>query len=269
MSFLKKRLNNLIPSESARGALQNVLTVEWGTHKTVIIEVPQAGPSRSNEVEMYGMDTRADHGDYGRLLDDDDDDEDEHGQGSNRKDRRNKRRSQTYSAHTRDHHYHEPHSSRSVSQPLPPPLAPRPLPSRQMSGNPFDESNEVVDHSDMTPDHYDAYDGEFDPLANSGTIPSMPSTIVKTRPTRSFTEPAVRHHEMDPNDVNAHQANQRGFDNPWEGRQWDRSLDLFNENGLPSPISSKGTRDSASTNESNGNPFRQRMSQIGGPYHAQ
>lgn len=83
MFNIKKKLNALIPGEvsplkwggdlvlicqSARGALQNVLTVEWSGHKTVLVEVPTSGPSRSNEMEMSGM---GDGGDYGRLIDDD------------------------------------------------------------------------------------------------------------------------------------------------------------------------------------------------------
>ena len=44
-----------------------MLTVDWSGHKTVLVEVPGSGASRSNEVEMNGMG----EGDYGRLIDDD------------------------------------------------------------------------------------------------------------------------------------------------------------------------------------------------------
>lgn len=50
--------------------LQNVLTVEWEDHKTVLVKVPEAGPSLpSNEVEMNGL--GRDYANYGRLGDDD------------------------------------------------------------------------------------------------------------------------------------------------------------------------------------------------------
>ena len=47
------------------------MTVEWSGHKTVLVEVPNVAPSRTNEVEMSGMSDRNDYGDYGRLIDDD------------------------------------------------------------------------------------------------------------------------------------------------------------------------------------------------------
>ncbi|GFZ45245.1 hypothetical protein JCM24511_02971 [Saitozyma sp. JCM 24511] len=62
---------------ATRGALQNVLTVEWSGHKTVLVEVP-SGPSRSNEVELSPLrdDSRSGAGNngYGRLDDEDSDD---------------------------------------------------------------------------------------------------------------------------------------------------------------------------------------------------
>jgi hypothetical protein len=84
MFNLKKKLNAIMPGEvrlpsrysnlnrqlmpqGTRGALQNVLTVDWSGHKTVLVEVPGSGAHRSNEVEMNGMG----EGDYGRLIDDD------------------------------------------------------------------------------------------------------------------------------------------------------------------------------------------------------
>lgn len=51
--------------------MQDVLTVEWSGHKTVLVEVPAAAPSRNSEVEMLGMGDRTVLGDYGRLEDDD------------------------------------------------------------------------------------------------------------------------------------------------------------------------------------------------------
>lgn len=64
------------PSQATRGALQNVLTVEWSGHKTVLVEVP-SGPSRSNEVELSPLrdDSRSGAGNngYGRLDDEDSD----------------------------------------------------------------------------------------------------------------------------------------------------------------------------------------------------
>ena len=54
--------------KSAREALQNVLTVEWSGHKTVLVQVPDAQSTRSNEVEMSGMGESG--GGYGRLIDD-------------------------------------------------------------------------------------------------------------------------------------------------------------------------------------------------------
>ena len=58
--------------QGARASLQHVLTVEWGEHKTVLLDIPQAGPSKDSEMEMSGMVSRADYGDYGRLIDEDD-----------------------------------------------------------------------------------------------------------------------------------------------------------------------------------------------------
>ena len=58
----------------ARKQIQNVLTVEWDTHKTVLVEVPGAPPV-DTDVEMEGMGlNRKDEG-YGRLDDDWDDHE--------------------------------------------------------------------------------------------------------------------------------------------------------------------------------------------------
>jgi hypothetical protein len=62
----------------ARQQLQNVLTVEWDTHKTVLVEVPGAAPgqSRDMDMEMEGMglnrNDREREG-YGRLDEDWDD----------------------------------------------------------------------------------------------------------------------------------------------------------------------------------------------------
>ena len=53
-----------------------MLTVEWDTHKTVLVEVPGAGPegARSPDMEMEGMGlTRGNEREYGRLDDDWDD----------------------------------------------------------------------------------------------------------------------------------------------------------------------------------------------------
>ena len=57
--------------KGARGAIQNVLTVKWSGHKTVLVEVPSS-LEESDEVELIGMDSakRPDH-QYGRLVDDD------------------------------------------------------------------------------------------------------------------------------------------------------------------------------------------------------
>jgi hypothetical protein len=69
MFNIKKKLNAILPGEGARGALQNVLTVDWSGNKTVLVEIPNAGASRSNEVEMNGMGDGG-YGQYGRLNDD-------------------------------------------------------------------------------------------------------------------------------------------------------------------------------------------------------
>lgn len=91
MLDLKKRLGALIPGDVRRArvadsfvladvlsyrqleVLQNVLTVEWSGHKTVLVEVPApSGPSESNEVEMLGMSSSGrDNNNYGRLSDED------------------------------------------------------------------------------------------------------------------------------------------------------------------------------------------------------
>lgn len=68
MFGIKKKLGALLPNDSAREALQNVLTVEWSGHKTVLVQVPDAQSTRSNEVEMSGMGESG--GGYGRLIDD-------------------------------------------------------------------------------------------------------------------------------------------------------------------------------------------------------
>jgi len=92
---LRRKLGNLIPNdvsplpssireaqanEKARKQIQNVLTVEWDTHKTVLVEVPGAPPvERDTEMEMEGMGLNRKDGDrehgYGRLDDDWDDHE--------------------------------------------------------------------------------------------------------------------------------------------------------------------------------------------------
>jgi len=58
--------------KNARGALQNVLTVEWSGHKTVLVELPPpSGSSTSNDVELLGMGANGrDNDQYGRLSDD-------------------------------------------------------------------------------------------------------------------------------------------------------------------------------------------------------
>ncbi|KAL7420521.1 hypothetical protein Q5752_004471 [Cryptotrichosporon argae] len=66
MIDLRKKLTGLLPTE-ARAQLQNVLTVEWAGHKTVLVAVPEAGGA-SDDVEL---EDRA-RGEYGRLLDDED-----------------------------------------------------------------------------------------------------------------------------------------------------------------------------------------------------
>jgi hypothetical protein len=51
--------------------LQNVLTVEWDTHKTVLVQVPGAGEKGDNmEMEMGGMDRNGKRENYGRIADD-------------------------------------------------------------------------------------------------------------------------------------------------------------------------------------------------------
>ncbi|WOO77351.1 uncharacterized protein LOC62_01G000941 [Vanrija pseudolonga] len=76
MLNLKKKLSALVPSESARSQLQNVLTVEWSGNKTVLVELPPAS-ERSNDVEMAGLGPKGSGSEYGRLVDHDEEDEDE------------------------------------------------------------------------------------------------------------------------------------------------------------------------------------------------
>jgi len=131
MSFLKKKITSLIPTDTARGALQNVLTVEWGNHKTVLVEVPQAGSSRSNEVEMAGMSSR-DYNNYGRLGDDDEDERAYLTRPEEREEQvvtnRTRDRSQSQSTYTQK------------ALPKTPTLPPRPQSTRMQSNNPFNSS---------------------------------------------------------------------------------------------------------------------------------
>lgn len=64
-------------ASQARKQLQNVLTVEWDTHKTVLVEVPGAGPgsqySPDVEMEGLGLNRNNEREGYGRLDEDHDD----------------------------------------------------------------------------------------------------------------------------------------------------------------------------------------------------
>ncbi|KAK4684414.1 hypothetical protein P7C73_g5765, partial [Tremellales sp. Uapishka_1] len=70
MLDLRKKLGALLPGEGAKSTLQNVLTIEWSGHKTVLVEVPSITGPKTDEVEMSGMGSNAG---YGRLMDDYDD----------------------------------------------------------------------------------------------------------------------------------------------------------------------------------------------------
>lgn len=72
LAFL--RFGPIVDIVQARAQLQNVLTVEWDTHKTVLVEVPGAGSASqsSHDVEMEGLSLNRsnEREGYGRLEDD-------------------------------------------------------------------------------------------------------------------------------------------------------------------------------------------------------
>lgn len=223
MFNLKKKLNAIMPGEGTRGALQNVLTVDWSGHKTVLVEVPGSGASRSNEVEMNGMG----EGDYGRLIDDDEDEIYQQNRG----------------------HFNQPRHRGQFIDEVPPPLPPKPVSSsssyassqqyathdrRQKSKNPFalaeEDSSTGFEPRELSKPHHKSYDGyagrQRDLLSFEDDAPRGWST---------FSEPS--------------RGNQAALD-PWAGRGWGTG----NGQGQTSPTSSTGS--GTSTVPSAEDPFR-------------
>ena len=193
-------------------------------------------------MEMYGMDQGRDHSNYGKLADDDEVRNAYHAflihSSLLEQDERAPLNANTETLDERTHAY------RSRSKALPPPLAPRPQ-QRRKSTNPFDYNRDAIDglvdlNSDVyghrENDHHHNGDSEF------GAKPPL-----KQWQTYSGTSDA----QDDPwSDYRKQKPTERSFDNPWAKKSWN----VNTNGGIQSPVSSKGTRDSAgSTTE---NPFQ-------------
>ena len=219
-----------------------MLTVDWSGHKTVLVEVPGSGASRSNEVEMNGMG----EGDYGRLIDDDEVSlslAHVHVLGSTWSDIQDEIYQQNRG------HFNQPRHRGQYIDEVPPPLPPKPVSSssaysssqqyathdrRQKSKNPFtlaeEDSSSGFEPRELSKPHHKSYDGyagrQQDLLSFEDETPRGWST---------FSEPS--------------RGNQAALD-PWAGRGWGTG----NGQGQTSPTSSTGS--GTSTVPSVEDPFR-------------
>ncbi|ORY28501.1 hypothetical protein BCR39DRAFT_534974 [Naematelia encephala] len=224
MSFIKKKLGALLPGDSARGVLQNVLTVEWEGHKTVLVEVP-AGPNKSTDVEMLGMgESSRGYGAYGRLGDDDDEE----------------RVALTSSYNQTQSPRRDRRSSAAKNQKSLPALPERPAPVRQQSNNPFlwDE----VDDFGFTKAEITGDSTSFYKNTSYNNAPIKPDAKVDGRRYDSFGAPGG----------SGGQANKAG--NPWSGNgrpaNWDGRM------SVSSPTTSSSSRATAESFTIDEDPFR-------------
>ncbi|EIW73682.1 hypothetical protein TREMEDRAFT_59855 [Tremella mesenterica DSM 1558] len=241
MFSIKKKLGALIPNESTRDALQNVLTVEWSGHKTVLVQVPGPGDSRGGEMEMSGMGRDRDKSDrevgrgkegYGKLDNWYDDQEER--------------------SHLTSHHQPQsrpPAQRKGSNKKLPS------LPHPPHGENPFenDEFELDMEYNDLGPVISNRH-SDYDPLDfSSSPLPPTPQFPHKDIPRLGANGMATNRRDETPGE----EIGRRKKENPWKVDDRDkkeRNQVIWGTASVTSPTTSNGTR--SSTIGSEEDPFR-------------